>query len=307
MLEYILSFIEAMIRMSVPLTFASLGETVCERAGIINIGIEGSLLGGAFFGYLATYHTGSLLIGFLAGIAAGIIINLIHAVLSIYLCQDQTVCGVALNILSLGFITFLFTLSDSSAGTVSIDTLQSISVPLLSRIPVIGRILFQNDLIVYIMFALIILLMIFFNKTFWGMSLDSIGENPKAADTAGIHVSRWKYAAEIFCGAMCGIGGAYLTLVQVGRYTNNVTSGRGYIALAIVVFGRRSPLGVFLASLFFGAANALQFRLQNMGIPLPTQFFTGLPYLMTIFALLITAGRGSDPKSLGKPYVRSAR
>ena len=157
------------------------------------------------------------------------------------------------------------------------------------------------------MFALIILLMIFFNKTFWGMSLDSIGEKPKAADTAGIHVSRWKYAAEIFCGAMCGIGGAYLTLVQVGRYTNNVTSGRGYIALAIVVFGRRSPLGVFLASLFFGAANALQFRLQNMGIPLPTQFFTGLPYLMTIFALLITAGRGSDPKSLGKPYVRSAR
>lgn len=307
MTEYIISFIEAMIRMSVPLTFAALGEVVCERSGIINIGIEGSLLSGAFFGYLTTYHSGSLILGFLAGIAAGIVINLIHAVLSIYLCQDQTVCGVALNILSLGFITFLFTLSESSAGTESINTLGKISIPGLSSIPIFGRILFQNDLIVYLMFVLIILLMFFFNKTFWGLSLDAVGENPQAADTAGISVFSWRYIAEIFCGAMCGIGGAYLTLVQVGRYTNNVTSGRGYIALAIVVFGRRSPVGVFGAALFFGAVNALQFRLQSMGVPLPTQFLTGLPYLMTVFALLITAGKGTDPESLSKPYLRNMR
>ena len=240
--EYIISFIEAMLRMSVPLTFAALGEVVCERSGIINIGIEGSLLSGAFFGYLATYHSGKLFLGFLAGIAAGITINLIHAVLSIYLCQDQTVCGVALNILSLGFITFLFTLSESSAGTESVDTLGKLKIPGLSAIPVIGRILFQNDIVVYLMFIIIILLMYFFKKTFFGLSLDAVGENPQAADTAGINVYAWRYAAEVFCGAMCGIGGAYLTLVQVGRYTNNVTSGRGYIALAIVVFGRRSPL-----------------------------------------------------------------
>ena len=307
MTNYIISFIAAAIRMAIPLAYAALGEMVCERAGILNIGIEGSMLCGAFFGYLAAWNSGSLLIGFMVGIFAAVILNMIHAYLSITLYQDQTICGVALNILALGVITFVFALSASSSGTASVETLPPVPIPALSQIPIIGELFFSNDVIVYLMYFIVLGLMIFFTRTYWGMELDAIGENPQAADTLGVQVVRKKYLAEVFCGAMCGIGGAYLTLVQVGRYTNNISGGRGYISLAIVVFGRRNPLGILLASVFFGAANALQYRLQNIGMPISSQFFNGLPYLLTILALLITSRRDSTPEGLAKPYIRSKR
>ncbi len=306
-LTFILAFMAAAIRMAVPLTYASLGESISERCGIINIGLESFMLSGAFFGYTAAYYSGSLLVGFICGMLAGMLISLIHGVLTISLHQDQTIAGVALNIFTLGVVTFIFTVSASSSGGASIATLQSIPIPGLSSIPIIGDLLFNNDIVVYLLILLVVGTSFYLRRTFWGMELCAIGENPQAADSVGIRVYKIKYLAELFNGAMCGIGGAYITLAQVGRYTDNITSGRGYIALAIVVFGKRNPYGVMLASLFFGAANALQYRMQSIGIPLPSQLFVGLPYVLTVLALLVSARKGSDPMALGKPYIRSMR
>lgn len=181
----------------------------------------------------------------------------------------------------------------------------------MSGLPVIGEAFFNKDIITYLSYVLTALVAIFLNKTVWGMTLVSVGENPQAADTVGIPVFRTKYLAALFNGMVSGLGGAYLILGQIGSFTENVTSGRGFIALSIVVFGRRKPLGIFLTALFMGAANALQYRMQTLGVALPVQLFTGMPYILTIVALLISGlsrkGGGTEPAALGKPYIRSMR
>lgn len=182
-------------------------------------------------------------------------------------------------------------------------------IPILHKVPLIGEAFFQKDIVTYLLYVLMVILLWFFSKTAWGLSLIAVGENPQAADTVGLPVFRIKYLAALFNGAMGGLGGAYLILGQLGMFSENVTSGRGYIALSLVVFGRRNPLGICLATLFMGAANALQFKMQALGVEMPVQFFTGLPYLLTVIVLIFSAVKknDSDPASLGKPYIRSMR
>lgn len=304
---FLTTFLSAAVRTAMPLVCAAIGEDVSEKAGVINVGIEAVMIGGAFFGFTATYLTGSLPFGFLCGMLGGLFFSMLHAFLSIYICQDQNVAGVALNLLATGITSYLFMLLVNAYGNPQIDTLTNHPIPLLCKIPILGEALFNKDVVTYFVYILLIVMVFFFRRTAWGMALCSVGENPRAADTVGLPVYRIQYAAAAFNGIMGGLGGAYLLLGQLGVFYENITAGRGYIALAVVVFGKRNPLGIALASLFFGAADALQFRLQTLGIALPTQLFTGLPYLLTALSLLLVAKRGSDPASLGKPYIRTSR
>lgn len=302
------AFLSSAVRMAVPLFYSALGETVSERAGILNMGLEGIMVCGAYFSFLAAYLTGSLLLGTLAGMLGGMVVSLVHAFISITMRQNQTVTGIALNILCLGLTSYLFKLLvGSNVDFPQIATLPNIAIPLLSRIPVIGEAFFNKDILVYMAYALIAVVSVFLYKTTWGMTLVSVGENPRAADTVGINVFRTRYLAAMVNGLLGGLGGAYLMVGQLGLYSEGVTAGRGYIAMAIVVFGKRSPLGVFLAALFFGAADAVQFRMQTLGVNLPAQLFTGLPYLLTVIALISVAKKNTSPSALTQPYVRSAR
>lgn len=269
------------------------------------------MLGGAFLGFAVTYWTGSLPLGFLAGMIAGACFSLLHAFFSIYLRQNQNVIGTALNLFALGLTSYMFqVIVNRTAGNYpQISTLPTLPIPLLCKIPLIGDAFFNKDIIAYLLYALIIVLVWFLNQTAWGLSLVSVGENPKAADTVGLPVFRIKYLAAAFNGLMSGLGGAYLVLGQLGMFSENVTSGRGYIALSLVVFGRRNPVGVCLAALFMGAANALQFKMQALGVDMPIQVFTGLPYVLTVLVLAISAVKktDADPAALGKPYIRTMR
>ncbi|HCE61684.1 MAG TPA: ABC transporter permease [Clostridiales bacterium] len=310
-LAFMGSFLSAAVRMAIPLAYAALGEMISQKSGTINIGLEANMLGGAFLGFAVTYWTGSLPLGFLAGMIAGVCFSLLHAFFSIYLRQNQNVIGTALNLFALGLTSYMFqVIVNRTAGNYpQISTLPTLPIPLLCKIPLIGDAFFNKDIIAYLLYALIIVLVWFLNQTAWGLSLVSVGENPKAADTVGLPVFRIKYLAAAFNGLMSGLGGAYLVLGQLGMFSENVTSGRGYIALSLVVFGRRNPVGVCLAALFMGAANALQFKMQALGVDMPIQVFTGLPYVLTVLVLAISAVKktDADPAALGKPYIRTMR
>ncbi len=305
---FLTTFLTSSVRMAVPLIFAGLGETFSEKAGILNIGVEAIMLSGAFFSFAATYVTGNLWLGLIGGMIGGMMVSLIHAVFSICLRKDQTVTGIALNMFILGATSFMFKiLVNNNPDFPQISTFHKIAIPMLCDIPVIGPAFFNQDIIVYASYVLIILSTLFLYGTTWGLSLTAVGEHPRAADTVGIKVYTIRYLAAMINGVLGGLGGAYLTLVQLGVFMENVTSGRGYIALAVVIFGRRHPIGVFLAALLFGAADAFQFRLQAIGIQLPSQYLTMLPYVVTLVVLLFSAKGSSDPQSLGKPYIGDAR
>jgi simple sugar transport system permease protein len=238
----------------------------------------------------------------------GAVFSMLHAFISHGLGQNQSVTGTALNLFAAGITSFLFSLINTTSIYPQVVTLKNVAIPYLSGIPIIGEVFFNKDIITYIAYLMIFIVAFFLHRTVWGMQLVAVGENPQAADTVGVKVLKIRYAAALFNGLMNGLAGAFLTLVQLGSFSDNVTSGRGFIALALVVFGKRNPFGIFLGALFIGMANAMQFKLQIFNIGLPAQFFTGLPYILTIAALLLSASKkGTEPASLGKPYIRSAR
>lgn len=304
---FLTAFFSAMVRMAVPIIYAGLGETVCEKSGILNIGMEGVMLSGAFFSFAGAFYTNSIVMGLLCGALGGVLVSSIHAFLSIKLSQDQSVSGIALNLFILGLTSFLYKIMSNGQSYQQIETLSSIKIPLLSSIPLIGEAFFNQDILTYIVYVLVILATLFYKKTSLGLAFESIGEYPRVADSAGISVHKFQFISTVVNGVLGGIGGAYLVLVQLGSFTENMISGRGYIALAAVILGRYTPFGMFGAALLFGAANALQIRLQTLGVPLPTQAFAMLPYIITLIALLGSIGKSNTPESLSKPYVRGTR
>ncbi len=305
--SFVSAFLAAAVRMAVPLAYAGLGETISEKCGILNIGMEGVMLSGAFFSFAGTYFSGSIVIGLLCGMAGGAAVSMIHAVLSVRLSKDQSVSGIAINIFVLGLTSFLYKLMSGGRSYQQIEPLTRIRIPVLADIPLIGDALFHQDILTYLLYLLIILVSFFYKKTNAGLSFAAIGENPCSADSAGIPVYQYQYLSMILNGVLGGIGGACLVLVQVGNFSENMTSGRGYIALAAVILGRYVPAGMLGAAFLFGSANALQIRLQAIGVPLPSQALSMLPYVITLAALLGSAGKNHAPESLGKPYVRGTR
>ncbi len=308
LLFFMTSFLAATVRMATPIALAGLGETISERAGISNIGVEAIMLSGSYFSFVTMFHTQSLVLSLLAAMAGGIAASMLHALLSIRCKADQTISGLALNFLFLGLTSFLFLMQFGKTTTLpSIALVKRIRVPVLSRIPILGEALFNQDLFVYVMLFSILLLLVIFYKTEWGVILKAVGENPRAADTAGLHVVKVRYSAAFANGIFGGLGGAYLSLAKLGFFQENLTSGKGYIALVVVILGRRNPLGVFVAAIVIGAAEALQIRLQTMGSTIPSQFFTMLPYVVTILVLFLSIGKRSEPSALGVAYERDKR
>jgi ABC-type uncharacterized transport system permease subunit len=277
----ITSYLAAAVKMATPLILAGLGETVSEKAGILNISVEANLLAGAFFGFIVNFFTGNLFIGVLAGMAGGVFVSMIHAILSIKCKANQTIVGLALNFFILGLTSFLFFMAFGQTTELpSCSTITKTGIPLLSRIPIIGAALFNQDYFVYFALLSVAVFYIIFYKTEWGVNLHAVGEHPKAADTAGLNVFKTRYFAGFINGIYGGLGGAYMTLGQFGFFIENITAGRGYIALAVVILGRRNPVGVFVSALIIGFTEALQYSLQTLGIPIPSQVFTMFPYVV---------------------------
>jgi simple sugar transport system permease protein len=308
MIAIITSILAASIRMAVPLTFAGIGEAINEKSGVINIGLDSILLSGAFASFYVCNKTGNILLGVLAGIIVGTLISLIHGFLSIKGKANQTIIGLALNFFALGLTSFLFLVGfGTSTELPTCKIVSNISIPLLNRIPILGKILFTQNIFVYLLFVVLILSYVLLYKTSWGLSLVAVGEHPKAADTAGIDVNRTRYIACIINGILGGIAGSYLTLAQLGFFMENLTGGKGYMALVAVILGKRNPFGIFLAALVIGFADAIQIRFQTMGIPLPSEMFTMLPYIVAMLVLLFSIKNNGDPSALGTPYERNSR
>lgn len=306
-LTFFTAFLTAAVRMAVPLIYAALGEVFLEKTGILNIGLEGVMLGGAFGSFAGAFYSNSLLMGFLCGMLGGCLVSVIHGFLCIKLFQDQSVSGIALNIFMLGVTSFGYKLMSAGESYQQIETLKRIRIPVLSKIPLIGDAFFNQDIMTYLVFVLVILASVFYRKTSSGLAFSSIGENPQSADAAGISVYGHQWVAIVVNGVLGGIGGAVLVLVQLGKFSENMISGRGYIALAAVILGRYTPLGAMGAAFVFGGANALQIRLQAMEVPLPTQALAMLPYVITLLTLLLSIGKSNQPEKLGKPYIRGSR
>lgn len=304
---FITAFLSAAVRLAVPLIYAGLGETISEKSGILNIGMEGVMLSGAFCSFAGAWFSGSLLVGVLCGVLGGVLITMLHAYLSIKLAKDQSVSGLAINMVVLGLTSFLFKLMSTGQSYQQIETLPTFPLPLISQLPIVGEMLFNRDILTYILYVLIVVTFFFYRRTNLGLSFASIGENPRAAASAGVPVHRYQWIAMLFNGMLGGIGGAYLVLVQLGVFTENMTSGRGYIALATVILGRYSPFGMFGAALLFGAANAMQIRLQTIGVSISPFLLAILPYAITLAAMLTAIGKNTQPDSLGKPFIKGSR
>jgi len=306
-IAFLTALLSAGVRMAIPLMYAGLGEMVSEKSGILNIGMEGVMICGAFFSYAGAFYTGSPFLGVLSGMLAGMIVSMLHSVICVYGKQNQTVSGLAINMIGLGITSYLYKLMCNNTTPVTLETLPQIHLPLLSKIPVIGPAFFQQDIMAYIMYLLVIVAIIFYRYTSTGLSMASIGEKPMAADAAGIHVERMQTIACLINGLLGGAGGAYLIISQIGKFSDSMTAGNGYIALAAVILGRYCPSGVFFAALLFGIANGAQIRLQTLGLNIPTQVLAMLPYVVTLLALVATSGRSREPESLAVPYIRGGR
>jgi general nucleoside transport system permease protein len=301
----LLGVFQSTLQRATPITFAALSGVLCERAGVVNIAIEGMMLTGAFVAAVAGSAFGDPWLGLLAAIVVGGLLAAILAVLSIRYRVDQIIAGTVINIFAVGITSFLSTrILQRTPELNSPDRLQPIAIPVLSDIPVIGPVLFDNNAFVYLMFGLVILLHVGLFHTRWGLRVRAVGEHPKAADTVGIDVLRTRYRNVILGGMVAGIGGAFLILGSTGRFDQEMTAGRGFIGLAAMIFGGWAPVGAFLASLVFGFADSLQARLSILNVPIASELLLMLPYLVTILVVAGVVGRARAPAADGRPYEK---
>jgi simple sugar transport system permease protein len=299
-------FLEAAVRLGVPLALAALGEAITERSGVINIGLEGCLIAGALGGALASLALGSGEAGALAGAGAGLAVALVFALFSVGLGTDQIITGTAITLGGLGFTGAVYQARFGASGAaLTLPTLAPLRIPVLADIPWVGTALFAQAPTAYLAYLLAPALWFFLFRTPWGLELRACGENPDAAQAAGVRVRRVRIAGTLFGGALAGLAGAHLALAHAGTFAENMSAGRGFIAIAVVALGRWNPLLVLIAALFFGAAAALQFLLQAVGLELPYQFFLALPYLVTLAALAGRMGRARAPAALALPWPRA--
>ena len=300
------ALLQATVRMAAPLTFTAVGETYGERAGVINIGLEGLMLIGAVVAYAVAFISGNVWLGVLAAGLAAAVFGVLFGVVTITLGANQIVAGAALNLVGLGLSSFIYRGFFGAVTDRAIQPLATVKIPILSQIPVLGPVLFEQNLLVYAALLLAPLAAWVLNRTMLGLALRSVGEHPKAAATAGLSVIALRYGAVTFGALLAGVGGAYLSVAYANQFVENMVAGRGFIALAIVVFGRWSPLGALWASLLFGFTFALQLRLQAANIQIAYQFLQILPYVATIVAMILLRGQSAQPKSLGIPYTERA-
>ncbi|TLM81151.1 ABC transporter permease [Pseudarthrobacter sp. NamE2] len=294
------------VTLAVPLVFGSLSGVLCERVGVVNIAIEGQLLGGAFTAAIVASMTQNPFIGLLAAAVAGALVSMVLALFSIKYLVNQIIVGVVLNVLVSGVTGFLFStvMQEDSDRYNSPPGLDAIEIPVLSSIPIIGPILFRQTLVGYLMYIAVLVVWVGLFKTRWGLRVRAVGEHPQAADTLGINVNATRFWNVTLGGAVAGIGGSFFTLVAIDSFTKEISGGRGFIALAALIFGRWNPIGAFFAALLFGFADNLQSIVTIIGTPVPSQFMAMLPYLVTVLAVAGLVGKSRGPAASGIPYVK---
>jgi simple sugar transport system permease protein len=301
------ALLQGSLSLAVPLIFGSLAGVLSERVGVVNIAIEGQLLAGAFCSALVSSLSHSIWLGLITAGIAGALVAWVLAVFAIRYVVDQIIVGVVLNVLVMGITNFLF--STLMGGNLALfnspPRFDTMPVPLLSQIPVLGPVLFVQTPIVYLMYLAVGVVWFVLFKTRWGLRVRAVGEYPKAADTVGIKVYRTRYISVMIGGSLAGIGGAFFTLGQVGAFGKEMTNGAGYIALAALIFGRWNPLYAALAALLFGFSENLQFGLAIIGSHVPSEFLLMLPYALTVIAVAGLVGKVTGPAASGKPYIKS--
>lgn len=301
----LIGVLAATVRIATPILLAALGELVAERTGVYNMGLEGTMLMGAFAGFLAAYDTGSLWAGVIAAVAVGGAMGLLLAVMTVTLKVEQIVTGLTLNLLAVGLSTFLYKIAvEGAPGTPTIDIFEPLPIPYLSELPYLGPILFSQQALTYLAFGAVPAIWFFLYRTKYGLELRCIGENPKALDTKGLSVYARQYAAVVFGGVMAGLGGAFLTIGSSVRFVPEITNGRGWLAIVIVIAGAWRPGGILIATLAFAFLDALQLQMQGVGMDVPYQLLLAMPYVVAILALALRRSRSGAPLKLGIPYSR---
>lgn len=304
-LSLLTALCSSMVTMAVPLLLAALGELIAERAGVLNIGLEGLILVGAFSALVIAMFTGSSTLGIVAALAAGALLGAGFAFFVVRRNASQVVAGTALNLLAAGLTGVAYrAIFGVTGAALTIRGSAALPIPLLSSLPVVGPAFFGQPPLAYAGFALVPCIALALSHTVPGLKLRMVGENPLAAEAQGVAVLRTRTAALVLCGALAAAGGAYLAVAYAKTFVEGMSAGRGFIALAIVIVGRRSAWGIALAALVFGLATALQFHFQALGLAVPFQLFLILPYVLTLLVLAGSIGRAPAPAALGQPYER---
>ena len=298
--------LQGSLMLSIPLIFGSMSGLLCEKSGVINIAIEGQLLAAAFVSGIVASLTQNSIWGLVAAPFAGALISLLLAIFAIKYAVDQVIIGFVINVLVIGFTGFIYSelLVEYEEKWNSGPSFSSIEIPLLSKIPIIGPVLFNQTISVYLMYVIVIVIQIALFKSKWGLRTRAVGEMPVAADSVGIKVNRLRFFNVMLAGFVAGIGGAYFTIGSVGSFTKQMTAGAGFIALAGLIFGKWSPRGAVIAALFFGFADNLQSTLTIIGLAIPSEFMLMVPYVATIIAVSGVVGRVRAPAADGIPYSR---
>lgn len=302
-------FLAAIIRIATPLAFATLGEMFSERAGVLNLGIEGIMLLAAMAGFTGAYFSGSLWVGVLAAIAVGALMGALHALFTVVLGLSQHVCGIGVTLFSSGLAYFLYRLVFGQQSVPpSIKGFEPVPIPILSDIPILGPAVFNQFTLVYMAILAVPITAFILYRTPWGLSVRMVGENPRAADSAGVSVISTRFQAVVLGGALMGLAGAFLVMAQFNAFTFGVVSGRGWVAIALVVFGRWDPWRSAGAALLFAFVDALQLRLQAAGLGhIPYEAFLMLPFVLTIVAMAFMSRNAVAPSALLKPFRREER
>ena len=298
----LVGILAAGIRLATPYLYASIGETFGQRSGVLNLGVEGQMLLGAFAAFYVTFVTGNLWLGLLAAMAVGALMGLGMAFVTVNLHAQQGISGIGFFLFGLGLSDLLF---QKLLGTVeTVQGFPKIHIPVLSGIPIIGEIFFSQNLLVYFAYLLVPIAWFVMNKTTLGLKIRSIGENPEAADSLGVSVARIRYFTIILGGTLAGIAGASLSIALLNVFQQNMTSGLGFIAVALVYFGGWRMLGVLAGALLFSMVNSLQLWIQVLGIPIPSDIAVMMPYVLTILVLVASVSRVRAPSALTKPFER---
>jgi simple sugar transport system permease protein len=301
-LPVVVGILFSAIRLATPYLYASIGEMFAQRSGVVNLGVDGIMLVGAYSAFFVALNTGSLWLGLIAAAIAGLLMSLLMSVISVTLKAEQGISGIGLYLFGLGLSSLLFKVTIGTVKT--IVGFQPVKIPLLGDIPFVGEVFFRHSLPVYGAFLLVPLAWWFLEKTTWGLKIKSVGMNPAAADSLGVSVNRVRYFCVCLGGVLAGIAGASLSIALVNLFQENLTAGQGFIAVALVYFGSWRPLGIMGGALLFTTVNAFQLWMQVLGVKIPSEIAVMLPYLLTIAALAVTVNRVRQPAALNKPFER---
>jgi ABC-type uncharacterized transport system permease subunit len=301
-LPVVIGILISAVRLATPYLYAAVGEAFAQTSGVVNLGVDGIMLVGAYAAFFVTLSTGNLWLGVLAAMVVGLLMGLLMSVISVTLKAEQGISGIGLYMFGLGLSSLLFKVTIGTVKTV--DGFQPVKIPLLGDIPIVGEIFFQHSLPVYGAFLLVPAAWWFLEKTTWGLKIKSVGQNPAAADSLGVSVDGVRYFSVCLGGVLAGLAGASLSIALVNLFQENLTAGQGFIAVALVYFGGWKPLGIMGGALLFSTVNAFQLWMQVLGANIPSDVAVMLPYLLTIAALAITVSRVRQPAALNKPFER---